>query len=793
MPHTLPPVPVDILLVDDRPANLLALEAVLADLGETLIRAASGEEALRVLSDRDVAVVLLDVRMPGLSGFETAKQIRAADRTRHTPVIFLSASESDEFPVAEAYRLGAVDYLLKPLVPDVLRAKVAVFVDLYRKGERVRQLEQRGRARAEAALRETERLYASLVNSLDGIVWEADAETFRFTFVSPQAEKILGYPPARWVEEPDFWRAHTHPDDVDRCAAFCRDATAAGRDHAFEYRMLAADGRVVWLHDVVTVRATDGGARRLRGIMLDVTARTLAEEERRREQDFLQAVLDNVGEAVIACDAVGRVTLVNWVARESTGVREVPLGHAEWVRRCPLFRPDRTTPVPAAERPLARAVRGERFRGVELAARTPDGRWLCLVAAGQPLRDAGGRELGAVVALRDATEERRLAEQVLQAQKMEAVGQLAGGVAHDFNNLLTVINGYADVLLGQVPAVDPARDMLGEMARAGGRAAELTRQLLAFGRKQILAPRVLDLNGVVAGVGAMLGRLIGEDVVLATRLQPVLGRVRADPGQVEQVIVNLCVNARDAMPLGGRLVVETRNVEFGAEHPAAHPDVRPGRYVMLAVADTGRGIPADVLPHVFEPFFTTKGVGEGTGLGLATVYGIVTQSGGHVEVFSEVGVGTTFKVYLPRVDAPAEAGPAGPESPAPRGAETLLVVEDDPAVRALTCLVLRAAGYAVLESESGQEAVGLAAAHPGRVDLLVTDVVMPGLGGRELAGRLSERSPGLKVLYLSGYTEDAVVRHGVREEQVDFLQKPFSPATLARKVREILDRDADGA
>jgi PAS domain S-box-containing protein len=788
MPDRFPPAAVNILLVDDQPANLLVLEAVLSELGCTLVRAASGEEALRLLADRDAAVVLLDVRMPGLSGFETARRMRAAARTRHTPVIFLSASESGEFPVVEAYRLGAVDYLLKPIVPDVLRAKVAVFMDLYRKGEQVRVLERRERERAEAALRETEQRYASLVNSLDGIVWEADAETFRFTFVSPQAERILGYPASRWVDEPDFWLRHTHPDDVARCVALCRDATARQVDHAFEYRMIAADGRLVWLHDAVSVRATDGGSR-LRGIMLDVTARKAADEERRGQQDFLQAVLDNVGEGVIACDAGGRLTLINWFAREITGVREVPLDPAEW-GKIPLFRPDRTTVVPVADRPLARARRGERFRGMELAIRTPAGRWVTLVAAGQPLRDTAGRDLGAVAALRDATEERRLEEQVRQAQKMEAVGRLAGGVAHDFNNLLTVINGYAEVLLDQLPAGDRARAMVEEVGRAGERAAGLTNQLLAFGRKQILAPRVLDLNAVVADVERMLRRLIGEDVELAARLQPGLGRVHADPGQVEQMVVNLAVNARDAMPRGGRLTIETRDAELGAEYAATHPDVRPGRYVLLAVSDTGTGIAADVLPHVFEPFFTTKGVGEGTGLGLATVYGIVKQSGGHVEVYSEVGRGTAFKVYLPRIETPGEAGPPAAARPAPRGTETVLVVEDDPAVRALTCQVLRAAGYAVLEAGGGEAAAGLAAAHPDPIHLLVTDVVMPGVGGRDLAGQLAARAPALRVLYVSGYTEDAVVRHGVLQAGVHFLQKPFSPLALARKVREVLDAPA---
>jgi two-component system cell cycle sensor histidine kinase/response regulator CckA len=387
------------------------------------------------------------------------------------------------------------------------------------------------------------------------------------------------------------------------------------------------------------------------------------------------------------------------------------------------------------------------------------------------------------------TDRRRLEEQLHQASKMEAVGQLAGGVAHDFNNLLTVITGYGALVADALPPGDPVRELVGEMVRAGERAAGLTRQLLAFSRKQVLSPRVVDLNAVVADTERMLRRLIGADVDLAARLQPNLGRVRADPGQVEQVVMNLAVNARDAMPRGGKLTVETRDVELGEDYCRTHPEARPGPHVLLAVSDTGCGMTEEVRLRIFEPFFTTKGPGKGAGLGLATVFGIVKQSGGSVEVYSEVGVGTTFKVYLPRADAPAAADATGPvQAAVTRGTETLLVAEDEPAVRALTCHVLRSAGYTVLEAETGEEAVRVADRHAGPVHLLVTDVVMPGGGGRELAETLAERHPGARVLFLSGYTADAVVRHGILGERADFLQKPFTPAALARKVREVLDR-----
>jgi PAS domain S-box-containing protein len=394
-----------------------------------------------------------------------------------------------------------------------------------------------------------------------------------------------------------------------------------------------------------------------------------------------------------------------------------------------------------------------------------------------------GRRARLTVAV-DVTERERLEKQLRQAQKMEAIGRLAGGVAHDFNNLLTIISGYGELVIGRLPSDDPVREMVHTIKNASDRAAGLTRQLLAFSRQQVVAPRLLDLNVQLAELEKMLRRTIGEDIELLTVPGEGLWPIKADPSQIDQVILNLAVNARDAMPRGGKLTLETRNVE-GSGDPEGAPS-QP--CVLLTVADTGHGMTEEVKAHIFEPFFTTKEIGKGTGLGLATVFGIVAQCNGHIEVESTVGAGTMFRICFPRAAAAEPVPSAGPRaSPAPEGAETILVLEDDEAVRAITSLVLRQHGYTVLVADSGSEALRLAGQHVGPIQLLATDVVLPDMGGREVAQNLRARFPELKVLYLSGYTDDSIVRHGVQESEVHFLQKPFRLHELATKVREVLD------
>jgi PAS domain S-box-containing protein len=524
--------------------------------------------------------------------------------------------------------------------------------------------------------------------------------------------------------------------------------------------------------------------------------RQRSEEELDRLARQHDVILDAADEGIFGVDRQGRITFANPSAARTIGwEREELLGKLahEVVQAV-----ENGQTVPDWESSLFHAVLSDgQTRSLS------DGQFTRRDGSAFPVRctcaamNERGAIVGAVVTYRDVSEVKRAEEamhhseeQLRQVQKMEAIGQLAGGVAHDFNNLLTIITGYGDLLLnGALRADDPARELVEQVLRASDRASTLTRQLLAFSRRQVLAPQLLVLNSAVLDMDKMLRRLIGEDIKLNSVLASDLDAVKADPGQIEQILLNLAVNARDAMPQGGHLTMETANVFLDENYARTRPEVCPGPYVMLAVTDTGCGMDAATQARIFEPFFTTKGAGKGTGLGLATVYGIVKQSEGSIFVYSEVGHGTSFKVYLPRAgEAPVVAPRLATPTARPGGRETLLVVEDDVAVRALTTTVLKMSAYEVMEASDGGEAIHLVEEHPDPIHLLVTDVIMPNMSGRVLAERLTSLRPEMKVLYVSGYTDDSVVRHGLLENEVEFLQKPFTPDALARKVREVLDQ-----
>ncbi|UCC47807.1 MAG: response regulator [Gemmatimonadota bacterium] len=512
--------------------------------------------------------------------------------------------------------------------------------------------------------------------------------------------------------------------------------------------------------------------------------------ESQQASKLLATAVEQGAEAIYITDLDGTIQYVNPSFERITGYsREDVVGHNPRILNS--GRQDG-----AFYREMWEALaRGDVWSG-HLINRRKDGTLYRQDATISPVRDASGAIVSYVCAARDVTRERELEDQLRQSQKMEAVGQLAGGVAHDFNNLLTAIMGNSELLLARMDDDDARRADLDEIRKAGARAASLTRQLLAFSRRQVLEPVFLDLNSVVESVAKMIERVIGEHVELVTVLYPDLGQIHADPGQIEHVIINLAVNARDAMPEGGKLLIETTNADLDEEYVSAHTPVQPGPYVMLAISDTGSGMDEATRARVFEPFFTTKESGKGTGLGLSTVYGIVKQSNGYIWVYSEPGQGTTFKIYLPRVEdveavvRPKARGAAERRRLERDGKETGLVVEDDDAVRAVVRRALEGCGYTVVEARDAAEATRLAGEYAGAIDFLITDLIMPETSGRDLARRVAEVRPDVRVLYMSGYSDNVVLRQGMLSPGMQFLAKPFTQESLLDKVREILDTPA---
>jgi len=684
------------------------------------------------------------------------------------------------------------------------------------------------RKQAEAALRESEERFRQLAENVGAVFWMRTTAYDRMLYVSPAYEEVWGRKRETLYAAPHSWLDAVHQDERERVRARLSGCETGAFDEM--YRIVRPDGSTRWIHDrAFPIRDERGVVYRIAGIAEDVTALkeaadSLAEKARvsalsaavssaLTQRKDLPEVLRDCTEAVVAHleAAFARIWTLDpernaLVLQASSGLytpidgphARVPVGRYEIGRIAADRQPHLTNDVPndpyVSDREWARREGMVAFAGYPLLI---EGELIGVLAmfARKPLTEftlgalgtvADGVAVGIKRKLVEQAEE-RLREQFLQSQKMEAVGRLAGGVAHDFNNMLTAVLGYCELSLAGLREDDPLHADLSEIRRAGLRASSLTRQLLAFSRKQVLEPRALDLNEAVRGLEKMLRRLIGEDIELRFALAGALGTVLADPGQVEQVVLNLVVNARDAMPRGGRLTIETQNVELDEAYAASHADVRPGRYAMLAVGDTGSGMGPEVVAHLFEPFFTTKEKGKGTGLGLSTVYGIVKQSRGHVLAYSEPGRGSTFKVYLPRTDAVAEAEARRPAPASFRGTETVLLVEDDDIVRAITQRILRSHGYKVIEARNGGDALLACETREEPIAIVLTDVVMPQMSGPQLVARLAKVRPGLKVLYMSGYTAGAIEDHGVREAAVALLQKPFTAESLVRKLREVLD------
>jgi two-component system, cell cycle sensor histidine kinase and response regulator CckA len=636
------------------------------------------------------------------------------------------------------------------------------------------------RQKADEALRDSrERLRLAVEASGLG-PWDWDIQTNQVVF-SPEWKRQIGYAddeiPGRFEE----WDQRVHPDDRSRVLRMLTEyLEGRAPQYAVEFRLRHKDGSYRWIYTRGTaLRDAHGTPLRMLGCHIDVTDRRRAEQDLRDSHELLQAVIDGTPDAVFVKDRDGRYLMIN-----AAGARVIGRSAEEIIGRIDseLLAPESAEHIMERDRGVIASGAPEVF---EESTTTPESAVTrTFLTTKSAFRDAQGRIGGVIGISRDITELKGLEDQLRHAQKMEAVGRLAGGVAHDFNNLLTVINGCSELVFDGMRPEDPNRELLAEVRRAGDRAAALTRQLLAFSRRQVLQPEAVDLDGLLADMRTLLARLIGEDIEVSFVSH---ARVAAnvDPRQFEQAVINLAVNARDAMPTGGSLRIETRDPP--EDDPALRrADVRPGPYVLLTVTDSGHGMDESTRSHIFEPFFTTKAPGKGTGLGLAMVYGFVKQSGGHIDVETELGRGTTFKLYLPCAERSAELArlASGPGA-APRGSETILLVEDEDAVRSLSRLALQASGYTVLEARNGQEGFFVAQQHAGPINLLITDVVMPRLSGRQLVELLAPLRPRMRTLFISGYMDESLSF----ATETCFLQKPFTPMSLARKVRDVLDHD----
>ena len=742
---------------DDRDAaDLMSFQ--LRQAGFAVLTAFDGREGFEVACSEYPDLIISDIAMPVVDGIEMCRQIRG-EELRNIPILLVSGVHKDNRSVLEAYKAGADDFLAAPYEALNLITKAARLIE---------------RKQTEAALQASESELRTLFAAMTDVVLVLDSEG-RYLKVAPTNPAYLYKPPTELIgrelhdvfpkEQADFFFVHIWR------------ALRENKRHNVEY-LLRIDETDVWFNACVSRLTRDS----VLWVARDITEYKRAEEELRKSEERYRRLVENAHDMIYTHDLNGNFTSINAVAEQITGyTREEAL-------RMNIADTIAAEQLDGARQNIAEAIAGQETGPHEFEIIARDGSRIAVeVNTSVILKDGVAVAIQGVA--RDVTERKKLEQQLRQAQKMEAVGLLAGGIAHDFNNLLTAINGYSDLVLAQLKVEDPLWRNVEQIKKAGDRAASLTRQLLAFSRKQILQPRVLNLNSIVADMGKMIGRLIGEEIELRTVLNPELGSVRADPSQIEQVLLNLAVNARDAMPDGGKLTIETANISLGEGSFAQRFIVPPGDYVRLVVSDTGAGMDAATKARIFEPFFTTKESGRGTGLGLSTVYGIVKQSEGYILVYTEPAHGTAFKIYLPRVDERVEEYIQGVaiQEHYFQGTETILVAEDDDTVRQLTRELLEIYGYNVLEASNGGSALLLCERYEEPIHLLLTDVIMPEMSGHELTTRLAQLHPEMKVLYMSGHTEDVIVNRGVLIEGTAFIQKPFAPDALARRVREVLD------
>jgi two-component system, cell cycle sensor histidine kinase and response regulator CckA len=777
-----------VLLVDDDPIQRKLSLAHLSDAGFEVQTTTNAAEALTMALELRPAVILSDVLLGDLDGFTLCRLLRSEPALSGVPIVLVSAQFQEEADRKLALAVGAsalversfdfkreMEALLRsmnhgvPIQAPAASSDILYFQRIASQLTRLLKKSKHSEARYRALMESA--TDAISVLSPDGVILETNR----------RMSELLHYPSDQLIGRHirDFAAAGYEPESVDDFDRAVGGPGAPG--HVSPMRR--ADGETVYVAYTRAVVDVDG-EKFILSIGRDVTATEESDRKLKDSERNYRSLMDNIPDVIWSSDLAGKFTFVSANATRIFGMTpdEILSGGTGgvWAR---LERED----LPKVQLAYEKLISERKPFDLEYRWQRPNGAWLWLHARAAIVRAHNGVDRIDGVAS-DITAQKRLEDQLRQSQKMEAIGLLTGGVAHDFNNILASILANSHFLIADLGEQDPRRADALEIREAAQRAASLTRQLLAFSRRQILAPTTLDLNTVLSGVEKMLRRVIGEDVDLSIVPASDLGSVRADAGQIEQVIMNLVVNARDAMPTGGKVSIETTNIDLDESYAAEHFPLTAGKYVMVAISDTGCGMDDETQRRIFEPFFTTKEMGKGTGLGLSTSYGIVKQSDGYIWVYSEVGHGTVFKIYLPRVDSPPDAvAPKAGIAMATSGTETILLIEDDHQVRSVVLRILKAKGYRVLPAGDGLEALSISKIHGNDVDLILTDVIMPGLTGPEVVGLIREKCARTKALFMSGYTDHAVLRDDALQIGMNFIQKPFAPEALARKVREVLD------
>ena len=810
-----------ILVVDDTPSSINMLSGILEGEGYQVFVATSGEKAIKRAEQTAPDLILLDVLMPGLDGFDTCRRLKSGEKTGEIPVIFMTALTTAEDKVT-GFEAGGVDYVTKPIEIEEVLARIKTHLALRNMQQQLEtqnrrlqlvlterkrcenevrklntELEQRVEERtaelqqatvalkaeiathkqAEEALLKSEEKYRTLTENINvGIYRNTPDLKGRFIEVNPAVIQMFGYENKKELLKINVSDTYNNPDDR---KIFVQKMQKDGFVRNEEIRLKKKDGTLFWGGvTAVSIRDEKGKIKYYDGMIEDITEHKLAEEEQKR----LISAIDQAAESILITDTKGTILYVNPAFEKLTGYAQ-----EEAIGQNPRILKSGKHDEAFYKEMWNTLTSGETWQG-EIINKSKDGTLFTDEATISPVFDSGGKIINYIGVKHDVTKQRILEEQLIQAQKMETVGRLAGGVAHDFNNMLGVILGYTELIMGTIDLHDPILKDLREIQKAAKRSADITRQLLAFSRKQVLEPKIVNLNPLIAEMEKMLGRLLGEDIDVLFIPAKDLWTIKADQGQINQIVANLGINARDAMPEGGKLTIETANVTINQTYCQDHAGFVPGRFVMLAVSDNGIGMDRETLSYIFEPFFTTKDKSRGTGLGLATVYGIIKQNNGFINVYSELGHGTTFKLYIPQCVEKEKKTEIAVEALKSLESGTILLVEDDEMVRDLTRSLLDKIGYTVLVTETPNEALELCEKNEIDIHLLLTDVVMPQMSGKELKESIEAIKPEIKTLFMSGYTANVISHHGVLDKGMNFIQKPFTKDELARKVREVIEQ-----